>query len=59
MDNYCRNLKIVYNSADIAIGMGTAAPIGTITSMHTVIQTILANSTFKLELPTEFTGKPD
>ena len=45
-----------YSAAAIALGIGTATPMGAIASKPTATQNILVNSKFKLELLTKLTG---
>ena len=45
----------IYSATAVAVGISTIAPFGIIASPLTMTQAALANSKFKLEVPTEFT----
>ena len=59
MNEACRYWHAVYSAATIAVGMGTTVPVGATTFMPTKTQNTLTDSKFKLEAPTNLTGKTD
>ena len=59
MNEACRYWHAAYNSAAIAVEMGTVAQLGATASILTITQAIIADRKFKLEAPTKLTRKLD